>query len=155
IYFEVLCTGRLPAPLRADPLARFTRDFHQDLRATAVGGAAWLRRFGQSVHNYLFKGAWAATPYPQRPQTPAVHTYLALREFDCAIYPSIDIAEIALGIFLPHEVVAHEAVRHLRRLCVRCIACTNDLYSYPKERLEHEHPTNVVHCLMVHGALPL
>ena len=125
------------------------------MRPLTVGGEAWFGRFSRSQADYLFKGSLPATHYLARHQVPEIRAYLSMRLFDSGMYPCLDLIEIALGVFLPEEVVAHQAIQTLRELCVACVAFTNDLFSYEKERVTIGNPINLVHCLMTHRGLPL
>jgi hypothetical protein len=149
----VLTTGDVPATAVASPLVRYSRALHHDLRNTAIGGEAWLRRLGRSVRDYLFKGSLPAAHNYTRRQAPEIRTYLEMRHFDSGMDVALDLIEIAAEIFLPDEVVAHQTVQALRQLCAGCVAYTNDLYSYQREVIKNNNPNNLVHCLMTGRAL--
>lgn len=142
--FEVLSTGRLPPSPTS--FARFTLDLRRRLEASCPAG--WMERFLRNVHAYLFEGSLRTVEYRAQDRVPSTHDYLALRMHDSAVFPAIDMIEVAAGIQLPREVLEHPSIAEMRRLTVRHTAYVNDLFSYQKEVLWNGTPCNLVHVLM-------
>ncbi|WP_437550821.1 hypothetical protein WME97_07925 [Sorangium sp. So ce367] len=143
-YLGILRTGDLPA--RPSPFARFTVHLRECLEALAPEG--WMRRFLAHVEQYLFEGSLRATSAWARGQVPLLDDYLHLRMHDSAVFPAIDIIEIAAGLELPHATREHPAVAEMARLTVRHTAYVNDLFSYQKEVLWNDTPCNLVRVMM-------
>lgn len=143
-YFEVLSTGRLPPS--PTPFARFTVYLRRRLEASCPAG--WMQRFLRNVQAYLFEGSLRTVEHWAQDCVPSTHDYLALRMHDSAVFPAVDMIEIAAGLSLPREVLDHPSIVELRRLTVRHTAYVNDLFSYQKEVLWSGTPCNLVHVLM-------
>jgi hypothetical protein len=143
-YFEVLSTGRLPPS--PTPFARFTADLRRRLEASCPPG--WMQRFLRNVQAYLFDGSLRTVEYWAQDRVPSTADYLAMRMHDSAVFPAVDMIEVAAGIRLAPEVLDHPSIAEMRRLTVRHTAYVNDLFSYQKEVLWNGTPCNLVHVLM-------
>jgi hypothetical protein len=138
-------------PSQPTPLAFFALDIRN--RFLACASEAWLSRFCADVSNYFFEGTLKAEENWTHNIVPDLGNYLSLRRYDSGVYTAQDLTEIAEGIELPDEVVAHESIQQLRDLCSQVVAFSNDLFSYQKEVLRHQSLNNMVHVLMTHHAL--
>jgi hypothetical protein len=143
-YFEALSTGRLP-PSPA-PFARFTVYLRRRLEASSPPG--WMQRFLGNVHAYLFEGSLRTVEYWAQDRVPSTNDYLAIRMHDSAVFPAIDMIEVAAGIRIPTEVLEHPSIIEMKQLTVRHTAYVNDLFSYQKEVLWNGTPCNLVHVVM-------
>src|SRR5262249_62285982 len=70
-----------------------------------------------------------------------------------AVFPAIDMIEVAAGIRLPQNVLEHPSIVEIRQLTVRHTAYVNDLFSYQKEVLWSGTPCNLVRVLMHNESL--
>lgn len=143
-HFETLSTGRLPAS--ATPFARFTAYLRRRLDVSCPPG--WMERFLRNVEAYLFEGSLRTAEHWAADRVPATDDYLQMRMHDSAVFPAIDMVEVAAGIRLPAEVLAHPSIVEMKRLTVRHTAYVNDLFSYQKEVLWSGTPCNLVRVLM-------
>lgn len=148
-HFETLATGRLPPS--STPFARFTVYLRR--RLEALGPAGWMPRFLRNVEAYLFEGSLRTVEHWAEDRVPATADYLTIRMHDSAVFPAIDMIEVAAGLHLPREVLADPAIAEMRRLTVRHTAYVNDLFSYQKEVLRSGTPCNLVHVLMHNESL--
>jgi hypothetical protein len=71
---------------------------------------------------------------------------------DSAVFPALDMSEIAVGLRLPDAVRQHPLLVEMKDLAVRYIACVNDIFSYQKEVLLAGTSFNLVHVLMHENA---
>jgi hypothetical protein len=134
----------------ADPLACFAATFVT--RALSASSPAWLRRFCASVEGYLLHGALPAYAHYVAGTAPSREAYLAQRDQDSAVGTALDLLELIEGIELSDAVRADPDHARLRQMCIRTIACFNDIVSYPKEVIVQANPNNLVHVLQVaHG----
>lgn len=143
-HFETLSTGRLPPD--PTPFARFTAYLRRRLGASCPPG--WMPRFLRNVHAYLFDGSLRTAEYWAEDRVPSTEEYLAMRMHDSAVFPAIDMIEVAAGIRLPAEVLDHPSIVEMRKLTVRHTAYVNDLFSYQKEVLWNRTPCNLVRVLV-------
>lgn len=147
--FETLSTGRLPASPTA--FARFTVYLRRRLESSCPPG--WMERFLWNVHGYLFEGSLRTVEHWARDRVPSTEDYLTLRMHDSAVFPAIDMVEVAAGIRLSREILEHPSIVEMRRLTVRHTAYVNDLFSYQKEVLWSGTPCNLVRVLMHNESL--
>jgi 5-epi-alpha-selinene synthase len=143
-YFEALSAGRLPPS--PTPFARFTVYLRRRLEALSPPG--WMPRFLRNVHAYLFDGSLRTVEHWAEDRVPSTDDYLGMRMHDSAVFPAVDMIEIAAGIRLPLEVLEHPSIIEMRQLTVRHTAYVNDLFSYQKEVLWSGTPCNLVRVLM-------
>src|SRR5262249_37288536 len=142
--FDALSTGRLgPTP---SPFMRFSVYLRRRLEALSPPG--WLPRFLGHVEDYLFLGSLRSIKHWSRDVTPSLDDYLLMRMYDSAVFPAIDVIEVAAGIRVPIEAREHAALAEMVRLTVRHTAYVNDLFSFQKEVLVSGTPCNLVHVLM-------
>jgi hypothetical protein len=142
--FDVLETGVLPA--KPTPFLRFTVGVRRRLDALAAPG--WTARFLRHVEDYLFRGSLRAVEYWARDRVPTLEEYLHVRRLDSAVFPVLDMSEIAGGLCLPDAVREHHMLVEMKDLAVRYIAYINDLFSYQKEVLAAGTSFNLVSVLM-------
>jgi hypothetical protein len=143
-HFETLSTGRLPP--NPTPFAHFTAYLRRRLAASSPPG--WMPRFLRNVHAYLFDGSLRTVEHWAEDRVPSTEDYLAMRMHDSAVFPAIDMIEVAAGIRLSPEVLDHPSIVEMRKLTVRHTAYVNDLFSYQKEVLWSGTPCNLVRVLM-------
>lgn len=143
-HLETLSTGRVPPDPTA--FARFTVYLRRRLEALSPPG--WMERFLRNVHAYLFDGSLRTVEHWAADRVPSTDDYLSLRMHDSAVFPAIDMIEVAAGIRLPPQVLEHPSIVEMRRLTVRHTAYVNDLFSYQKEVLWSGTPCNLVRVLM-------
>lgn len=143
-YFDALATGRLPPS--PTPFARFTVYLRRRLEAASPPG--WMQRFLRNVHAYLFEGSLRTVEHWAEDRVPSTPDYLGMRMHDSAVFPAVDMVEIAAGIRLPPEILEHPSIVEMRQLTVRHTAYVNDLFSYQKEVLWSGTPCNLVRVLM-------
>lgn len=148
-YFETLSTGHLPPS--PTPLARFTVYLRRRLEASCPAG--WMQRFLRNVEAYLFEGSLRTVEHWAQDRVPSTSDYLTLRMHDSAVFPAIDMIEVAAALHLPREVLEHPAIVEMRRLTVRHTAYVNDLFSFQKEVLWSGTPCNLVRVLMHNEAI--
>jgi hypothetical protein len=148
-YFEALSTGRLPASPTA--FARFTVYLRRRLEVACPPG--WMERFLRNVYAYLFEGSLRTVEHWAQDRVPSTEDYLAIRMHDSAVFPAVDMIEIAAGLRLPPEVLDHPSIIEMRQLTVRHTAYVNDLFSYQKEVLWSGTPCNLVRVLMHNESL--
>lgn len=148
-YFEVLATGQLPPSPTS--FARFTSYLRRRLEASCPAG--WMQRFLANVQAYLFEGSLRTVEHWAQDRVPSTHDYLTIRMHDSAVFPAVDMIEVAAGLSLPRQVLDHPSIVEMRRLTVRHTAYVNDLFSYQKEVLWNGTPCNLVHVLMHNESL--
>ncbi len=148
LVFDVLDTGTLPA--KATPFLRFTVGVRRRLDALAAPG--WTARFLRHVEDYLFRGSLRAVEYWARDRVPTLEEYLHVRRLDSAVFPALDMSELAGGLCLPNAVREHPMLVEMKDLAVRYIAYVNDLFSYQKEVLAAGTSFNLVSVLMHENA---
>jgi hypothetical protein len=148
-HFEALSTGRLPP--NPTSFARFTVYLRRRLEASSPPG--WLERFLRNVQDYLFEGSLRTVEHWAEDRVPSTDDYLGMRMHDSAVFPAVDMIEVAAGIHLPRDVRDHPSIVEMRRLTVRHTAYVNDLFSYQKEVLWNGTPCNLVHVLMHNEAV--
>lgn len=142
--FEALSTGRLPPSPTS--FARFTVYLRRRLETSCPAG--WMQRFLRNVQAYLFEGSLRTVEHWAQERVPSTNDYLAIRMHDSAVFPAVDMIEVAAGIRLPREVLEHPSIVEMGRLTVCHTAYVNDLFSYQKEVLWSGTPCNLVHVMM-------
>jgi hypothetical protein len=143
-YFAALSTGRLPP--RPTAFARFTVYVRRRLEASCPPG--WMERFLRHVEAYLFEGSLRTVEHWAAGRVPSTDEYLGTRMHDSAVFPAVDMIEVAAGLRLSPEILEHPSIIEMRQLTVRHTAYVNDLFSYQKEVLWSGTPCNLVHVLM-------
>jgi len=135
----------------ADPMERFSASLYGRLRPLCTD--RWWRRFVLSVTEYLFSGSLTSMRYWRDGVIPDVDAYMRIRRLDSGMYATLDMVEVAAGIYLPDEVLFHPVVRELRRVTNEHVSFANDLFSYHKEVVRRGYPFNLLHVLMVREGL--
>lgn len=148
-HFETLSTGRLPPS--PTPFARFTGYLRRRLDASCPAG--WMQRFLRNVQAYLFDGSLRTVEHWAQDRVPSTDDYLGMRMHDSAVFPAVDMIEVAAGIRLSRDVLEHPSIVEMRQLTVRHTAYVNDLFSYQKEVLWNGTPCNLVRVLMHNESL--
>jgi hypothetical protein len=148
LVFDVLDSGILP--VRPTPFLHFTASVRRRLDELAPPG--WTVRFLGHVKDYLFRGSLRAVEYWALDRVPSLDEYLRIRMLDSAVFPALDMSEIAGGLRLPDAVRKHPLLVEMKELAVRYIACINDIFSYQKEVLLAGTSFNLVHVLMHENA---
>ncbi len=148
LVFDVLDSGMLP--VRPTPFLHFTASVRRRLDALAPPG--WTVRFLGHVKDYLFRGSLRAVEYWALDRVPSLDEYLHVRMLDSAVFPALDMSEIAGGLRLPDAVRKHSLLVEMKDLAVRYIAYVNDIFSYQKEVLLAGTSFNLIHVLMHENA---
>lgn len=146
--FALLSGG--PPPARPSAFDRLTLTLRARLLSHSSG--RWQERFLRHVKEYLSRGSLPSMQYWARGETPALDDYLSMRMYDSAVFPALDMIELAAAIELPDEARSHPALLEMVDLAVGHIAYVNDLFSYQKEVLLHGATCNLVRVLMAAGA---
>ena len=147
----VLETGEVPDA--GEPLDGLALAFRQ--HALDLMGPAWFARFVGHARDYLLRGTLEACRHWVQGTTPGLEAYLVQRDFDSAVYTACALIELAGGLHLSADVLAHPDFHALNQACTRTIALFNDLASFPKEVLVQQNPNNLVHVLSVERRLPV
>lgn len=142
---RVLETGQLGED--PSPLCNYSLHLRNALLREARGGEAWLARFCSSIHASI-EGAKEVARWWTRGENPTIIDYLPIREQSSALYPALDLIEIAAGIWLSDEALANPEVQYLRRLCARIVALANDLFSFENEVVHHVSTSNLIQIVM-------
>lgn len=108
---------------------------------------AWLSRLATSLENH-FKSTTLSLQSIMQDGILDVGRYIAVREHDSGMYPTIDLLELGSDIYLPDEVLNHPVVQILRECTIRLGGLMNDLFSYHKEVILQGQRFNLVNVLM-------
>ncbi len=112
-----------------------------------LSSEAWLYRLATSLENH-FKSTTLAIQAIMQDGVPSVDRYIAIREHDSGMHPTIDLLELGYGIFVPDDVLHHPTLQILRECTIRLGGLMNDLFSYHKEVILQGQRFNLVNVLM-------
>jgi hypothetical protein len=102
----------------------------------AVMSDAWLARHGERFAAW-FRSVDAEARLVERARRtrrqPSLEAYLAMREINVGMYPTIDLVEYALGREIAPEVLADPDWITAEKLASRAVALQNDLLGYVKD----------------------
>ena len=138
---EILRTGRLPR--HPDALNLFAWRTGQEF--AKIQTPLQRRRLADSVEDYLLKGSLELMKFWHCGEVPDVRTYREIRQYDVAMYATIDVTELAGGIEIPEFIYQDPILRRLRREANLQVAMANDILSYHKEVIRDQCPFNMVH----------
>ena len=123
--------------LGADPLPDEMVFFHQYAvmrdEYRAFMSDEWMERMAKDMYEYLIFGIREMTTYTATGSLPNLAIYSIIREFDVAVIPFMNFAEVEIGFTLPKYVVDHPVIQRIRSLMGKIIGFQNDFYSLEKE----------------------
>lgn len=143
-YIQLFCNGT--SDLSNDPIVQFSIGLREKLLKTA--NPQRFERICNSTKEYFRIGVLGAVEVWGSKQPYTIEQYMLNREYDSGVYACIDMIEIAEDIDISNEIITDPDIQKLRKLTVRHVAFTNDLYSYNKEVPQHHNPNNLVYLLM-------
>jgi hypothetical protein len=111
--------------------------------AGRISGADPDSSWPQSVRDYLAGQVWECA-YKAAELVPDLRAYTRLREFSSACASVFTLLGIANGRPLPPRLLDRTGVAELARCANHIIGWDNDLYSYPKEKGDHDALANIV-----------
>lgn len=117
-------------PTLSDPILDVCVELHRQFRA--LTSQEWLDRLIISLTNHLTSSLVDAETVKHEGRL-SINQYLALRDDDCGMQPTVDIVEFAADIFLPEALLRHAYVQRMRLATARIGGLMNDLFSYAKE----------------------
>lgn len=113
----------------------------------ALNSQAWIDRMAESLLQH-FKATTYSIDDILKLSGDAVTQYIAIRELDSGMRPTMNLIELAYGIYLPEEVLNHEVMRRLTLRTARVGGLMNDIFSYEKEVLALNSRFNLITVLM-------
>lgn len=137
---DIICGGELPP--RPDALNLFAQQVGQEFARLQT--PLQQRRLAKSIGDYLLEGSLRLMQYWSRDEIPDIRTYREIRQYDVAMYATIDVSELASGVEIGEEQYHHPIVRRLRREANLQVAMANDILSYHKEVIRDGCPYNMV-----------
>jgi hypothetical protein len=89
----------------------------------------------KEMHKQYFEGLLdqVATQVENRTFCRDIDQYMSMRRGTIGAYPAIALAEVALGIDLPAEVLAHESLKECMCISADLVLLVNDVLSYKKD----------------------
>ncbi|MBC6417959.1 MAG: hypothetical protein GDA44_03780 [Prochloron sp. SP5CPC1] len=117
---------------RDAPLVQALADIRRRVEPHASSG--WMDRFTSNMEDYLQALVWQAANHTQG-ITPDLATYLKMRSFLSAVYPSFDFIEIEVSkdMELPNQVRANKTVQKLKLIANNVVSWSNDIIGLEKE----------------------
>lgn len=128
-----------------DPVIDVCLELHRQF--SALTSPAWLDRLIHSLLNHL-KSTLVDSESVKYEGRLNINEYLALRDHDSGMQPTIDIIEFAEDIFLPDSLLLHPYLRRMRLATARIGGLLNDLFSYTKEVVALGSDFNLVTVMM-------
>lgn len=117
-------------------------------RMLALSPEAWLQRFTRSLCGHLL----GVVHHDVRADVLDLQTYSPLRVLDSGMKVTIELNELANGLFLDEAVAADPELRRMDEECSLYASHTNDLFSYQKEVMVYGSTFNLLPVLMAeHG----
>lgn len=113
----------------------------------ALNSQAWIDRLTDSLLQH-FKATTYSIDDILKLGGDAVTQYIAIRELDSGMRPTMSLIELAYGIYLPDEVLNHTVIRRLTLRTARVGGLMNDIFSYEKEVLALGSRFNLIAVLM-------
>lgn len=113
-----------------------------------IANKAWLQRLIVNTQRHLKATTYDIADIENRNNSMLTSRYIELREHDSGMVPTVDLIEFAQDIYLPDEILQHEAVQKAIQCCIQSAALMNDLFSYEKEVLKLDSRFNLVHVIM-------
>lgn len=102
----------------------------------AVMGERWLARHAERFADW-FRSVDAEAELVRRARhegrQPSVETYLAVREINVGMFPTIDLVEYAMGLEIDEALLADPDRALAERLASRAVALQNDLLGFAKD----------------------
>lgn len=108
----------------------------------------WMKRFVFSILQHLKSTTYTLDDILQSKGGDPIEQYIMLRELDCGMRPTMNMAELALGIFLPEDVKNSAYIRSVEDPTAAVAGLMNDLFSYEKEVVRYGSRFNLVALLM-------
>ncbi|MEQ8675005.1 MAG: terpene synthase family protein [Aggregatilineales bacterium] len=93
----------------------------------------WMKRLVFSMLQHLKSTTYTLDDILQTKGGDPIEQYIMLRELDCGMRPAIDMAELALGIYLPDEVKQSDYIESIEYPTALIGGLMNDIFSYEKE----------------------
>jgi hypothetical protein len=130
---DILRRGTLKNGTRPDfnePLYRTMKALHDDMLRLA--SQAWLERLVNDLEDH-FRHSLLPVDAIMTDGRPDLNKYIAIREHDSGMRPTIDLLELGFGIYIPDEIRRHPVIDTLRTCTIRIGGLMNDMFSYHKE----------------------
>ena len=137
--------GALPE-LDSAPLLWILSDIRERLAARMP--ASWMERFVRHCEEY-FEGTVWESETRHAGIHPNVMSYMLLRRMTSGVHMVVDLIELAEGICLPDEVLAHKSLQQMVTITNDVVAWGNDLFSLASDMRDVGH-LNLVLSLWEH-----
>ncbi|MEM9953204.1 MAG: terpene synthase family protein [Chloroflexota bacterium] len=93
----------------------------------------WLKRLIENTEKHLKATTYDSGVQSNRTGRNLVEHYIAVRDHDSGMVPTVDLIEFASNIYLPDEVLAHSVLQEAMLECTRVAGLMNDIFSYHRE----------------------
>ena len=132
--------------VEAAPLLWILADIRERLAARMP--APWMERFSAHCEEY-FEGTVWESETRHAGLHPDVQSYVLMRRMTSGVHMVVDLIELAEGIHLPEEVLAHKSLRQMIAITNDVVAWSNDIFSLASDMRDVGH-LNLVLSLWVH-----
>ncbi|KAJ5478807.1 Presilphiperfolan-8-beta-ol synthase [Penicillium desertorum] len=143
-FLAIMDSSRPSRSLEEDPLGYLFQTIWdrvkmwspQVMMGSIADIAAAMQQRVRDVHRYYFDGLLRQVrdAYDQRVLTQDTQEHILNRRRTVAVYPTIVICEVALGIQLPQEFIDHPCYEQLVHISTEIVILDNDILSYKKDR---------------------
>jgi hypothetical protein len=108
----------------------------------------WLKRFVGTIGEHLMSTTYTLKDVIESNADDMLEKYIDLRRLDCGMNPTMNMAELAYGFYLPDTVKAHPFIKQVEAATANIAGLMNDLFSYEKEVIEYGSRFNLIAVLM-------
>jgi hypothetical protein len=110
-----------------------------------------VKRFHHLNQDYVVQGTMESSKFITEQRDLSLEEYVVLRSYDSAVYPTVFLQELALGIWVKSEkTLQDERYKKLNQEAVNIVALWNDIASFDRER-KTRLPINAISVCMAHG----
>ncbi len=127
--------GTLPA-FDSAPLLWILADIRERLAARM--SAAWMARFVRHCEEYFEGTVWEAETRHAGIH-PGVMSYVLMRRMTSGVHMVVDLIELAEGISLPEEVLAHKSLQQMVTITNDVVGWANDIFSLASDMKDVGH----------------
>ncbi len=111
---------------------------------TPLVNANWMQRFVMSLLQHLKSTTYTLDDILKTKGGDPIEQYIKLRELDGGMRPTMNMAEMGLGIYLPDEIKMHPYIQAIELATASIGGLMNDLFSYENEVLVLNSRFNLV-----------
>lgn len=137
---QIMVTGEMPN--EDHPLYRGSLAIHNEM--VPLTNAEWLQRFLNVIVEHLKSTTYTLEDILHIQGGDPIEQYIALRELDGGMRPTMRMIEFANDFYLPDEIKTHPFIRRIEEPVASIGGLMNDIFSYEKEVIAYGSRFNLI-----------